>query len=118
MPPVHPAGSTRRLGRRAGEGAAAQRINRNPNLRTLGDVVAALARMPRCPLGRTLSTRRAPERVAAVIGFATKFYVFWDVNIIRPEQREALSLDLGELVVGNHGALLLEHRKTKNRDED
>ncbi|KAJ7444153.1 hypothetical protein FB451DRAFT_1568445 [Mycena latifolia] len=35
-----------------------QRINRNPSLRALGDVVAALARMSRCPVGRKLSTRR------------------------------------------------------------
>ncbi|KAJ7444174.1 hypothetical protein FB451DRAFT_1568459 [Mycena latifolia] len=41
-------------GRRARErgGAAAQRINRNPSLRALGDVVAALARMSRCLVGR------------------------------------------------------------------
>ncbi|KAJ7476793.1 P-loop containing nucleoside triphosphate hydrolase protein [Mycena latifolia] len=33
-------------------------------------------------------------------------------------KREALILDPAQLVVRNHGALVLQHRKTKDRDED
>ncbi|KAJ7435624.1 hypothetical protein FB451DRAFT_1418008 [Mycena latifolia] len=115
-------------GRRARErdGAAAQRINRNPSLRALGDVVAALARMSRCPAGRReqlqltytyvpaaklaedahaaepVPARGAPERVTDVVEVR-----YQDVNIIRPEQREALILYLAQLVLGNRGTLVL-----------